>query len=322
MTPRPPEPERFFHYRAFALPFSSSFRLPGVVHAPTASHPLILSLASSVEIERLWSGAAGEPVWTTAIDERLYTMELGNAGDYLMTYRDTGTFLLSPDMRELRCAPAARWAPDWQRFLLDTVLWSASLLRGVELLHASAVHGTKGVVAFAGFSGAGKTSVAAELIRRGGGFFTDDILALAPSLQGLRAHPGPSLMNVPRKGRSGVGFSGFCERLARFTNEDWVGLTDAAPEPDRVAAICLLRRRRGAGLSLRPLQPTVLDLLPFTIGFRHLRGRMRQQFMLFARLATEVPVYELFAPLDAPPPALADLVEPLVLGPAGHERAA
>jgi hypothetical protein len=49
---------------------------------------------------------------------------------------------------------------------------------------------------------------------------------------------------------------------------------------------------------------------------------MRQQFMLFARLATEVPVYELLAPLDAPPPALADLVEPLVLGPAGHERAA
>jgi hypothetical protein len=321
MTPRPPEPERFFHYRAFALPLSSSFRLPGLVQSPAGSHPLVLRLASSCEIERLWSGAAGQPVWTTAIDERLYTMELGNAGDYLMTYRDTGAFLLSPDTRDLRCAPTDRSASDWQRFLLDTVLWSASLLRGAELLHASAVHGTKGVVAFAGFSGAGKTSVAAELIRRGAEFFTDDILALAPSLEGLRAHPGPPLMNVPRKGRGSVGFNGFCERLARFTKEDWVTVTDAAAEPDRVAAICLLRRRDGAGLSLRPLQPTVLDLLPFTIGFRHL-GRMRQQFMLFARLATEVPVYELFAPLDAPPPALADLVEPLVLGPAGQERAA
>jgi hypothetical protein len=75
-------------------------------------------------------------------------------------------------------------------------------------------------------------------------------------------------------------------------------------------------------LRLRPLRPTVLDLLPFTLGFPHLRGRLRQRFMLFARLAAEVPIYELSAPLDAPPRSLADLVEPLVFGPVRKERAA
>jgi hypothetical protein len=66
----------------------------------------------------------------------------------------------------------------------------------------------------------------------------------------------------------------------------------------------------------------VLDLLPFTLGFPHLRGRLRQRFVLFARLAAEVPVYELSAPLDAAPASLADAAEPLVFGATHEERAA
>ena len=76
-------------------------------------------------------------------------------------------FHLSTDGRVLRCAPTDRDDPIWQRVLLDTVLWTVSLLRGYEQLHASAVRTADGVIAFTAGSGGGKTSLAAEFLRRG-----------------------------------------------------------------------------------------------------------------------------------------------------------
>jgi hypothetical protein len=319
MTSEQPNSPPAFHYRAFALPLRSPFPLPGLAPAPAERDALSLELASDSHIQRLWSGADDEPVWTTAINGRPYTMRLGRQGDYLLTYGRDAIFLLSSDLRELRCSPSRPSEAGWRRFLLDTVLWSASLLSGVELMHASAVQSGAGVMAFAAYSGGGKTSLARELIRRGASLFTDDILALPPGGGELRAHPGPALMNLPRGDRR---HDRIGELIGRFREEDWVTVPSAAREPDRVAAVCLLRRRRGAALALRRLQPTVLDLLPHTLGFPHLRGRLRQRFMLFARLATEAPVYELSAPPDAPPRSLADLVEPLAFGHKRHERAA
>lgn len=319
MTTKPPEPPAFWHYRAFALPVRSSLPLPGLAPSAPETGALTLEVAPRREIDDLWSGPAGEPIWSTAIDGSPYAMRLGRADDYLMTYGDDALYLLSADLRELRCAPEQPADPAWRRLLLDTVLWTVSLLRGVELMHASAVKGTTGVVAIAAFSGGGKTSLAWELIRRGAALFTDDILAL-PAVGGeLRAHPGPGLMNLPHpeQGRHLVG-----EVLGSFPTEEWVTVPRAALGAERLAAVCLLRRRRGATLALRRLNPTVLDLLPFSLAFPDLRGRLQQQFMLYSRVATEVPVYELSASLDAPPGSLADLVEPLATGPDRRRPAA
>jgi hypothetical protein len=319
MTSRPPEAARTLHYRAFALPLSSTFELPGLRPAPTAAGALALKLSTRTAVEGRWSGGDRHPVWSTEIDGRPCVMSLGGGGDYLMSYGEDALFHLWPDGRSLHCAPVDRPTASWRRFLLDTVLWSASLLSGVELLHASAVQGSPGVVAFAGFSGGGKTSLAAELVRRGANLFTDDILALPPTQGELRVHPGPALMNLPRV-QGGPGRLGAV--LARFDDEDWVAVKRAATRPDRLVALCLLRRRARAGLGLRRLPPNVLDVLPFALGFPHLRGRMRRRFALYARLATEVPVYELLAPIDASPGEVAQLVEPLVFGAARWDKAA
>jgi hypothetical protein len=319
MTPRPPEAARGSHYRAFALPLNSGFELPGLRPAPAAPGALSLTLSTRAAVERLWSGGDRQPVWTTAIDGRPYTMRLGAKGDYLMSYGDDALFLLSSNGRTLRCAPLERPSAQWHRFLLDTVLWSVSSLSGVELLHASAVRGSAGVVAFAGFSGGGKTSLAAELMRRGADLFADDILALPPTQRDLKVHPGPALMNLPcAQGQP----DGLGAVLARFDDEHWVSVERAATTPGPLGGLCLLRRRAGADLALRRLPPNVLDLLPFAVGFPHLRGRKRQRFVIFSRLAAEVPVYELLAPVGAGPAAIADLVEPLVFGAAPRKWAA
>jgi hypothetical protein len=278
-----------------------------------------LELTPRAQIDRLWSGDDEDPVWVTAFEGDPYTMRLGRAGDYLMSYGDDTVFLLSPTLRKLRFAPGRRSEAAWQRLLLDTILWSTSLLRGIELMHASAVETVNGVTAFAAMSGAGKTSLAHELMMRGASFFTDDILALPAAIGELRAHPGPALMNLPREHRGRESLRGV---LATFDKEDWIAVPDASVAPNRIVAICLLRRRPRAPLLLRRVEATVLDLLPYTLGFPHLPGRIRQRFTLYARLATEVPVYELCAPLDAPPDSLADLAAPLVFGSAGGKRAA
>lgn len=319
MTSAPHSAALGSHYRAFGLPLSSSFELPGLRPAPSASGALGLTLSPRTAVERLWSGGDRDPVWTAAIDGRPCATRLGRSGDYLMSYGDDALFLLSSDRRHLRCAPLKRPSAPWQRFLLDTVLWSASSLGGIELLHASAVLGDAGVVAFAGFSGGGKTSLAAELVRRGARLFADDILAVPPTRSELRGHPGPGLMNVPRTHGDPAELGTV---LARFDTEDWVSVERAASKPHLLVALCLLRRRAGAGPAMRRLAPNVLDVLPFAVGFPHLRGRSRQRFVHYARLAAEVPVYELLAPFGAGPAAIADIVEPLVFGASPRERAA
>src|SRR5438105_2712813 len=51
-------------------------------------------------------------------------------------------------------------------------------------------------VAFVAQSGVGKTSLAVNLVARGAGFVTDDVLAVEPIPRGLFAYPGPGMVNV------------------------------------------------------------------------------------------------------------------------------
>jgi hypothetical protein len=76
-------------------------------------------------------------------------------------------------------ASDAEAPPAQVRIHLLTVCMAAVLMqRGRLLLHASGIVHNGRAVLFAGDSGAGKSSVAAELIRRGYGFLTDDTCAI------------------------------------------------------------------------------------------------------------------------------------------------
>jgi hypothetical protein len=306
---------RWWRYRAFGLALRSSFPLPAMRPLGPGRSRLSVTLGSPAAVKGRFSGTTEPPVWIATIDGRGYRMELGFAGDHLMTFGDEAVFHLSAGLGELRCAPVDRREPAWQRFLLDTVLWSTSLLAGAELCHASAVQGRRGVVAFPAFSGAGKTALAAELVVRGAPLFCDDILALRQSDGRVRAYPGPPVMNLPDSGPYRLVLTNLGDPLASFEDEKWVAVRNTASGSCNVAAVCLLRRRPKADLELRRLPATVLDLLPFSLGFRHLPDRARARFVLFARLAAETPVYELAAAPEVPPSELADRVEPLLSSP-------
>jgi hypothetical protein len=205
------------------------------------------------------------------------------------------------------CAARDETDPHWRRFLLDTVLWWLCLARGNQVVHASAVESDGGVLAFAGATGGGKTSLAAELLRRGGKLFADDVLVLERHDDGLIAHPGPPLMNLPCT-------SGYPQDvgrpLARFPaqGENWVAVDRASERSRPVAALFLLRRAPGLPLAVERREATVLDVLPHLWGLPHTNGA-EVRFQVASDLAGSTPIYDLTAEPDVTPAALADLVQ-------------
>jgi hypothetical protein len=109
--------------------------------------------------------------------------------------RSFGTFDLSAAGDRIECRPDPQ-APDWlwQRFLLGQVLPFAAVLHGVEPFHASAVVLDGRTIAIAGGSGAGKSSLALNLVAAGASFVTDDVVAVLPGSATLT--PGPPIANV------------------------------------------------------------------------------------------------------------------------------
>jgi hypothetical protein len=85
----------------------------------------------------------------------------------------------------------------WQRLLIGQVLPLVAALRGLEVLHASAVSYGGLAFAFTGPSGAGKSTVAAQLALRGHRLLTDDVLAISLTASGFpQAHRGSTALSV------------------------------------------------------------------------------------------------------------------------------
>ena len=291
-------------YEAFGVALECALELPGLAEVTERERPLRVGL-----VARAPAPSPGVLLWETAIDGLPYRMWQRPDG-YLMVHEDSCDYFLSATLDELVCSPRDPTSLGWRRFLLDTVLWSTSLLRGFELLHAGAVAGPNGVLAIASGTGGGKTSLVLELMRRGLAPFSDDIVALRRGDDGVAAYPGPALMNVPAAVEGDVG-----QELARFGGERWVAVTGADAGPLPVDAICLLERRPGAELALERVETTALGLLRHSVGFDALRARRRARFELFAELATG-PVWRLTADLDDETGRIADLLEPLTAAPA------
>jgi hypothetical protein len=233
-----------------------------------------------------------------------YSMLEGPSGDLLLHYGDRALFHLSGDQRLLRCAVTAGPERSPERVLLDTVLWTASLLQGFEMIHASAVETASGVIALAGRSGAGKTTLASELIRRGGWLFADDIVALGARDGGVLAYPGPPLMNLPLD----LALEG-ADVLARFGDEQWVCLPSGDRRAQALAAVILIDRAPAAPAGCAAIQATGLTLLPFAVGFPHLDDRARPRFELLSGVAATARILHLTADPSLPAVALCDLVE-------------
>ena len=293
--------------RAFGLAVEADFALPG---GPGQAHEradVELRRATAEEVEAAASPAE-EVVWTTSFDGRDFELRRGRDGDHVFVYGDAARLHLDAQASRILCWAADDADPGWQRLLLDTGLWVTSFCRGFELLHASAVELGGRAVALVGRTGGGKTTLAAELVRRGHPLVSDDVVALSRAGEQIAAHPGPPFMNLPLAPPPRPQPADIGAEVARFGDEAWVHVTGMPAAALPLGSICFLERVPGAATELRRVDATALDLLPHHFGVPAPGERRRQLFEVFSDVAERVPVVGLRVADALAPEAIADVV--------------
>ena len=142
-------------HRIFGIPVASNLSFPGGWDDGVCSDE-----ATTVVVDDLplWSGHDAA-CWSGITDGERFQVVRSQSGQYRFLHGGVPLFALSPDLRVLTCAPPAGRSVTWWRILLDSVLFTVSLLRGNEALHAGAVTTPAGALAVVSGSGGGKSTL-------------------------------------------------------------------------------------------------------------------------------------------------------------------
>lgn len=293
----------------FGLSIAADFVLPGMApvdHGPT---DVTIRLGTRQDVEAAWAAREPATAWRSLFgDGQVFSGQRAADGSWRLAYGQDALFFVSADADTVLCGPEDPQDPAWQRVLLDAVLMVASVAAGFEVLHAGAVGTSAGVVAVAAESGGGKSSLVAELMRRGHPLFCDDILVLDRGPDGVRSHPGPPVMNVPVSPEH-FPIAEIGSVLATFGDEAWIAVRHVARRPRPLAAVCLLERGPDTTTQVQRLEASPLHLRPHVRPLRVPVERDRERFELLADLAETVPVHLVSAGPEVRPDGVADMVE-------------
>jgi len=296
-------------YLANGLALTSSFELPGMLPAEDPDLPALrLQRVTQAELRAAWGGPDGPALWRGRLGDGLdLTIQPGARGDVLFSYAQRAMFLLDRGQQTLSCASRAEGLA-WQRILLTKILPSVSVMRGYEALHASAVDSPDGVIAILAPSGAGKTTLALELMRRGLTLVSDDVLTLGASSGGVLAYPGTPHMNLagdhPGHSAHSVGST-----LGVLAGERWLAATASRARPRPVRMVCLLERSAALSLDAHRLPASPMALAPYMLGLHDDHARERQRFDLYADLASSAAIFRITSRSEDDAEDLAELIE-------------
>jgi hypothetical protein len=233
---------------AFGLDLESEAPLPFLGGASEAA-----SAGATGRALRIAYGE-GAPPWPE--EAELISDERGLDGEVIFQIEATegayrfhgpayGCAVLSAGGTEVRGAPGEGGFEEWQRLLVAQVLPFAAALQGLEVLHAGAVVVGGEAVALSGPSGAGKTSLALALQRRGAELLADDVVAVERAGDGLLAHPGAPIsgIDLAEAERLGAQGSGRHAGVLAVNAREQVARAALVPGPVPLGALFLLDRR-------------------------------------------------------------------------------
>jgi len=263
--------------------------------AANPKHREVLSYATS------YKDAAGNPAL------KIWKAE---GSRYLrLAYIDGTQFWMDQEGSEVWATwPGTLAIEDAATYLVGPVLGLLLRLRGVTSLHASAVAFGDKAVAIVGSEGAGKSTTAAALARRGHAILSDDVVALAERNGSFFVHPAyPYLCLWPESVET---LYGSPEALPRFSENYEKRCLSLRKQDLRfeertlpLAAIYILGDRRGDPAPLlEELTPqrAFLALVANTFATKTLDSSMRaKEFEILARLVPSVPIRALYAHHDA-----------------------
>lgn len=157
-----------YYYLISGLTVASEIKLRGVITASAQRDPQVTIRFGSVP-ERL-------------PDARYSSPNLQVAGNSLLLRSPNVAHFLLRDGREITCEPVPGGnARDLPLYVLGPALGILLHQRGLIVLHASAVEIGGKAVLFCGQSGAGKSTMAAALVKRGFRLVSEDICAITVS---------------------------------------------------------------------------------------------------------------------------------------------
>ena len=143
--------------------------------------------------------------------------------------------------------------------------------RGITTLHASAVAGTHGAVAFLAPKGGGKTTLAAAMMRGGHGLLTDDLLAIAPGPVPVAFPAYPQMRMSPELASHFFDDQRYPEmvhprsdKLRIPVGEGCFGSFHKAPTTPVCAVYVPVRRGRGCAPATGEIQPA--ERLKYLLG--------------------------------------------------------
>ena len=159
--------------------------------------------------------------------------------------------------REILVAPAPGCEPDLEPYILGSAIGAICLQNGLLPLHASAVSLGSEAIAFAGPTGAGKSTMAAAVAARGHFHVTDDLSVMRLPAEGLPlVYPGTRVMKLCPDSSTALGLDEARVVTAPLSNEKLrfrIGAASVSEQPNALAAIYFLERGDTADVVIEPL---------------------------------------------------------------------
>ncbi len=195
-------------YSAYGLTVRSGLALPELRPADAAT--------STVDVEVRCEALPPPPPFPDG--EARYRYVEPRATETYFAWKGLGAFLVR-EGREIVVDPHPDAPADELRLpLLGVVLGILLHQRGRFTLHASAVAVDGGAIAFIGQKGAGKSTTAAALLKRGHALLTDDVLALDVGESGdIMAYPAFPQIKLWPASAQGLGYT--WSALARLSDD-------------------------------------------------------------------------------------------------------
>lgn len=228
------------------------------------------------------------------------SVERDAAGSFRIAAPGFGEHFVAADGATIETRVPEVAEDQWQRLFFAQVVPVAAAAQGLDLLHASAIELEGRAVAFTGASGIGKTSLTAQLVARGHGFVTDDVLAVETDGATLLAHPGPGLVHVDPRELGPTAGTHF-DVIGPSADEPSKLAVRVTPVPESLALAGVVFVRRG-GQSGEPTLgvderggPRALLGSAF-LGYMDGGGRLSAHLDVCGRLAAAGALFELVVP--------------------------
>jgi hypothetical protein len=219
---------------------------------------------------------------------------------YFLRIRGVARYLVTEGREIVVCRDANAQLLDVRGYLLGIIFSVLCQQRGLLPLHASAVRGRDGVVAFLGRSGQGKSSLAAHLAQRGLPVVADDICLIDPGQpEEMMVLPTAPWLKLWRNTLQNLGRE--AEGLTRVFTEDDKYRLPLTQEltPSRIDRLMFLEES-SAGVCFERV--SAVEAVPLLMNLTHqayllqATGQRAESFLRCSRVASQAKAFRLQRP--------------------------